>query len=683
MIKKCLLIGVDGLQYQRVLELSSQLPNFRRFTLRQGYTGGGYRATSSQDTNSGPGWATILTGVWANRHGITSNSESLRVNPEFPSILSRLKNAMKKDVYVAAVAGWTVITAKHFKDDLAHIDRVFSIHKDDEDCLAKTRQCIDESGSKDTMIYVAFADPDYAGHDYGFGPQYDAAIKNSDRRIGVLLDKVASSADEWLVLLTTDHGRQEKTGKDHGDDTYYERTLIVGGLHLRPGRITFNTEFEEVVLDPPEKAHNHLFGTISQASFAPTIGAYFGLEIPQEALMAAPPLVYINSFVRKLRVVDKTFTWINLDIGRQLEAVTSKGRYIIPPDQTTWTAPDDTQPSSYVSFRVAGYKSPWVSADTGPIHIRSTIDWSPGTAMLFLSTGKFSLYDYTLDRVADGYPKEVNESTWPGLAAHVRDIIGGYPTGNGDVLILLKGGRYMKCDFNRKVIVHPTNMAVGTWGNIASNHSSIVTTMRGRDNIAYVFFTANRYIAFDPQTYRPNHEGYRNYSEGTWPGLPSAVPHSEMITGGSRASNDLLCDQGVALVPRTTRPTLLFAIPFVFAMQACGAMNGTDHGATFHTQQSAADARHQLADWIPRATHLANAVKTLEGQGFHCQAMQPANAQMASTTQCSLAPAPTSLPAERETAPLTPIQWFVTLNSTDGETVSELLVNRFPRDLGA
>ena len=136
-------------------------------------------------------------------------------------------------------------------------------------------------------------------------------------------------------------------------------------------------------------------------------------------------------------------------------------------------------------------------------------------------------------------------------------------------------------------------------------------------------------------------------------------------------------------MPRTTRPTLLFAIPLVFAMQGCDAMNGSGHAATFHTQQSAADARHQLTDWIPRATRLADAVKTLEGQGFRCQAMQPANAQVASTTQCSLAPAPTPPPAERETAPPTPIQWFVTLNSTDGETVSELLVNRFPKDLGA
>lgn len=135
-------------------------------------------------------------------------------------------------------------------------------------------------------------------------------------------------------------------------------------------------------------------------------------------------------------------------------------------------------------------------------------------------------------------------------------------------------------------------------------------------------------------------------------------------------------------MPRTTRPTLLFAIPFVFTMQACGAMNGPGHGATFQTQQTAPDARHQLADWIPRATRLADAIKTLEGQGFRCQAMQPANAQVASTTQCSRAPVPTPPPAKRETAPLTPIHWFVTLNSTDGDTVSELLVNRFPKDLG-
>ena len=134
-------------------------------------------------------------------------------------------------------------------------------------------------------------------------------------------------------------------------------------------------------------------------------------------------------------------------------------------------------------------------------------------------------------------------------------------------------------------------------------------------------------------------------------------------------------------MPRTTRPSLLALIAF-FLAQGCYAATAALAADTFRPQQSAKDARQQLDDWVPASTPLADAVKTLQARGFTCQDARPATADIRSATLCTLAPPPPLEPAQRETAPPTPVHWFITLNSTDGSTVSGILVGRTPRDLG-
>lgn len=108
-------------------------------------------------------------------------------------------------------------------------------------------------------------------------------------------------------------------------------------------------------------------------------------------------------------------------------------------------------------------------------------------------------------------------------------------------------------------------------------------------------------------------------------------------------------------------------------------MNGSTD--TFRSQQSANDARQQLAGWVPPSTPLVDAVKTLQAHGFACQQASPAEG-LRSAMLCTLNPIPAAPEAQRETAPPTPVNWFVTLNSKDGATVSDLVVGRTPRDIG-
>ena len=87
---KAVLLGIDGVQWEKVQALNT--PNFDRLTINKAYTGGMKGYDNEQLTSSGPGWATILTGVWVNKHNVDTNSAGL-ANADFPSIFKRINDA--------------------------------------------------------------------------------------------------------------------------------------------------------------------------------------------------------------------------------------------------------------------------------------------------------------------------------------------------------------------------------------------------------------------------------------------------------------------------------------------------------------------------------------------------------------------------------------------------------------
>lgn len=103
---------------------------------------------------------------------------------------------------------------------------------------------------------------------------------------------------------------------------------------------------------------------------------------------------------------------------------------------------------------------------------------------------------------------------------------------------------------------------------------------------------------------------------------------------------------------------------------------------TFAGQQSAAEAKTQLSRWITPNAVVTDAVQKLELHGFSCRAAEPASGEARAATLCVYATPPPKSASERVTAPGTPVNWFVTLNSLDGTTVSDFQVARSPKALG-
>lgn len=121
----------------------------------------------------------------------------------------------------------------------------------------------------------------------------------------------------------------------------------------------------------------------------------------------------------------------------------------------------------------------------------------------------------------------------------------------------------------------------------------------------------------------------------------------------------------------------------LLTVTGCSAMTAiTDSPPIFRLQQSTADARAQVASWVPIGVSLSDATRVLSSQGFTCNPTEPSTQTLRSSTLCLNAASMESIPEQRTTAPPTPVNWFITLDSEDGDSVSAVQVARTPKDIG-
>jgi predicted AlkP superfamily pyrophosphatase or phosphodiesterase len=326
---KTLLIGVDGVQYEKILNLD--LPNFRRLESKIAYTGGVKGELSEQATDSGPGWATILTGVWAYKHGVTSNNSGM-ANPNFFSLYKRIQTK-KPRPYVASIVHWPTIHTDMFGTDVAGIDFA-QIYPEDQTVTDKAVEVLKNTPAD--FVFLHLDNVDHVGHDHGFGNEYDNALRMFDSQLGQLLDAVEqqSTRGDWLVLVVTDHGRDSR-GFNHGSQTRSEKTIFIASN--KP----LNDEFTEHV--PAENEDfDQLYGNAAQTSIAPTVLRHMGIEPQVEWQLDGIPLNGPLG-VRKLMPSihgGATVRWYSMDEGNV--SIVRNGKYttVVPANQGTWNDPE-------------------------------------------------------------------------------------------------------------------------------------------------------------------------------------------------------------------------------------------------------------------------------------------------------------------------------------------------------
>ena len=107
--KHVLIIGMDGTRPDALLK--AKTPTFDKLIKEGAFTddanilGERYQ---KNDTISGPGWSSILTGVWADKHGVHDNSFKGKNYELFPHFFKRLKR-QRPDAKTVSLVSWAPI----------------------------------------------------------------------------------------------------------------------------------------------------------------------------------------------------------------------------------------------------------------------------------------------------------------------------------------------------------------------------------------------------------------------------------------------------------------------------------------------------------------------------------------------------------------------------------------------
>ncbi|MFG2295375.1 alkaline phosphatase family protein [Streptomyces sp. NPDC048603] len=231
---KVLVIGLDGVVLDRIK--AANAPNLNGL-MAQGLTAKStLYANPMAATSSGPGWSTIATGVWPDKHGVKDNSFTGKNYTAYPDFLTRIENASPA-LNTYAAADWEPITSTDQNGPIfsAKVDKRLSLKGDrdgyrNEDPKVAAAAAAELRDANPDASFVYLGEVDAAGHSSGASSQaYLDAIARVDALVGQLLTAVQQrptyAQENWKILVTTDHGHTAAGG--HGGSTIAERGTFV------------------------------------------------------------------------------------------------------------------------------------------------------------------------------------------------------------------------------------------------------------------------------------------------------------------------------------------------------------------------------------------------------------------------------------------------------------------------
>jgi predicted AlkP superfamily pyrophosphatase or phosphodiesterase len=249
--KKAVFIILDGIPAD-VLE-SVNTPNLDEIASEGGYTraytGGVAGGYSETPTISAVGYNSLLTGTWANKHNVWGNGIK-DPNYNYWNIF-RIAKFSNPELKTAIFSTWEDNRTKligedreqagNIKIDYSYdgfeLDTINFPHTEDrtyildidEQVSREAGRYILEKGPDLSWVYLEFTDD--MGHRYGDSPQMEEAVIKADNQVGRVWEAIKIRErdydENWLILITTDHGRDRKTGKGHGGQSERERTIWI------------------------------------------------------------------------------------------------------------------------------------------------------------------------------------------------------------------------------------------------------------------------------------------------------------------------------------------------------------------------------------------------------------------------------------------------------------------------
>jgi len=294
MIPKVVFVIADGIPADVIERVAT--PTLDQIAAAGGYgrayVGGPVGSQAESPTVSATGYMGLITGTWANKHGVMENYD-LSPNYAYWDIFRLAKNAnpaLTTALYSTWTDNRTVLLGEGLEEagghkldyvvdgfekdkslfpDLPESERIKRIDEKVADAAAIS---IREQGPDLAWVYLQYTDD--VGHDFGDSAEMDAAVEWVDEQVAKIWNAVESrqqsAREDWLVIVTTDHGRDEATGRDHGGQTERERTtwIVTNNQRLQPAFYTkpaivdiYPSIADHLQLDIPETVRQGLDGS--------------------------------------------------------------------------------------------------------------------------------------------------------------------------------------------------------------------------------------------------------------------------------------------------------------------------------------------------------------------------------------------------------------------------------------
>ncbi len=258
---RVLIIGLDGTRSEAI-ELAST-PALDQLRLN-GYTD--LDAITGDISLSGPGWSSLLTGVWCTKHGVLDNDSSWSLSrfDQYPHLFHRVE-AAQPSLFTASIVQWNPINDEILcapeSGGCGAVDLVVNADSDEE---VKSR-AVELLGNGDPhALFVQFDDVDHVGHGTspgslpggfcpfpdgtsdgactlaGENPAYAQRVSITDGYIGEIIAAMKArpgyEQENWLVLVSPDHGGGGTLVNQHGFPNSQDRRtfFIVAGAAAQP-----------------------------------------------------------------------------------------------------------------------------------------------------------------------------------------------------------------------------------------------------------------------------------------------------------------------------------------------------------------------------------------------------------------------------------------------------------------
>lgn len=235
--KKLLFIGTDGTRYDAIQ--AANAPFIKSLLPTSTYA---LDARTTMVTSSAPSWTSMCTGVWGTKHNVINNSNDFGPNnftqyPDFFTYLERSNPAL----VTASFCNWGPLNTNLYHSDYKVTTSPYS------DALTTLNAVTYLQNNNPDVVLVDLDEMDHVGHSSGFSPtnpNYIAHIEILDRQVDSLVTAVRNRAnyanEDWLIMLTTDHGGTPSGSHGGGSEGERKVFIIANGGTATPGKQIVN-----------------------------------------------------------------------------------------------------------------------------------------------------------------------------------------------------------------------------------------------------------------------------------------------------------------------------------------------------------------------------------------------------------------------------------------------------------